>query len=101
MFTPPSVEERLRQVGDQSLVSWTIGPAASSPEEIANGQLFRERYLLPHLTTQSEYLMRLKTQARGAPVPPIKGIPILLFPGETQDEEECFCPLGASGASAE
>ena len=32
--------------------------------------------------------MRLQTQARGAPVPPIKGIPILLFPGETQDEED-------------
>ena len=88
VFTPPSVEERLRQVGDHSLVSWTIGPAASSPEEIANGQLFRERYLRPHFTTQSEYLMRLQTQARGAPVPPIKGIPILLFPGETQDEED-------------
>ena len=87
VFTPPGVEERLRQVGDQSLVSWTIGPAASSPEEIANGQLFRERYLLPHLTTQSECLMRLQMQARGAPVPPIKGITILLFPGETEDED--------------
>ena len=32
--------------------------------------------------------MRLNTQARGAPVPPIKGIPILLLPGETEDEEE-------------
>ena len=37
VFTPPSVEERLRQVGDQSLVSWNICTAASSPEEIANG----------------------------------------------------------------
>ena len=27
-------------------------------------------------------------QARGAPVPPIKGIPILLFVGETTDEED-------------
>ena len=32
--------------------------------------------------------MRLKTQARGAPVPLIKGIPILLLPGETEDEED-------------
>ena len=40
--------------------------------------------------------MRLQTQARGAPVPPIKGIPILLLPGETilllpgetEDEED-------------
>ena len=27
-------------------------------------------------------------QARGAPVPAIKGIPILLFAGETTDEED-------------
>ena len=27
-------------------------------------------------------------QARDAPVPPIKGIPILLFAGETKDEED-------------
>ena len=27
-------------------------------------------------------------QARGAPVPPIKGVPILLFAGETADEED-------------
>ena len=27
-------------------------------------------------------------QARGAPVPPIKGVPILLSAGETEDEED-------------
>ena len=27
-------------------------------------------------------------QARGAPVPPIKGVPILVFAGETTDEED-------------
>ena len=27
-------------------------------------------------------------QARGAPVPPIKGVPILLSAGETKDEED-------------
>ena len=87
-FTPLSVEERLRQAGGQSLVHWTIGPEASSPEEIANRQALRERYLAPCVTTQSQYLVRLQTQARGAPVPPMKGIPILLFSGDTIDEED-------------
>uniref|UniRef100_M4B6L5 Uncharacterized protein n=1 Tax=Hyaloperonospora arabidopsidis (strain Emoy2) TaxID=559515 RepID=M4B6L5_HYAAE len=43
VFTPPSVEERLRQTTDQSLATWTIGPVADSPEEGASGQALRER----------------------------------------------------------
>ena len=79
VFTPPSVKERLRQTTGQSLATWTIGPVATSPEEVASGQALRERYLEPYLTTQSQYKARLEMQARGAPVPPMKGIPILLF----------------------
>uniref|UniRef100_A0AAV1T5X4 Uncharacterized protein n=2 Tax=Peronospora matthiolae TaxID=2874970 RepID=A0AAV1T5X4_9STRA len=60
----------------------------STPEEVVNCQALRERYLEPHLTTQSQYKARLDIQARGAPVPPIKGIPILLLAGETVSEED-------------
>uniref|UniRef100_A0AAV1UWX5 Uncharacterized protein n=1 Tax=Peronospora matthiolae TaxID=2874970 RepID=A0AAV1UWX5_9STRA len=85
-FTSPSVEERLCQAAGQSLAMWIIGHRPKSPEEVASGQALRERYLEPHLTTQGQYKARLDMQARGAPVPPIKGIPILLSAGETERE---------------
>uniref|UniRef100_M4BAE5 Uncharacterized protein n=1 Tax=Hyaloperonospora arabidopsidis (strain Emoy2) TaxID=559515 RepID=M4BAE5_HYAAE len=88
VFTPSSVEEHLRQTTGQSLATWTIGPVAASAEEGASGQALRERYLEPSLTTQSQYKARLMLQARGAPVPPIKGVPILLSAGETKEEED-------------
>ena len=34
VFTPLSVEERLRQTIGQPLATWTIGPGATSPEEV-------------------------------------------------------------------
>ena len=55
---------------------------------MASGQALRERYLEPYLTTQSQYKARLEMQECGAPVPPIKGVPILLSAGETTDEED-------------
>uniref|UniRef100_A0AAV1UQU0 Uncharacterized protein n=1 Tax=Peronospora matthiolae TaxID=2874970 RepID=A0AAV1UQU0_9STRA len=86
--TSPSVAERLRQAADQSLATWIIGRMPKSPEEVASGQALRKRYLEPHLTTQDQYKTRLDMQAHGTPVPPIKGIPILLSAGETESEED-------------
>uniref|UniRef100_A0AAV1T1J2 Uncharacterized protein n=1 Tax=Peronospora matthiolae TaxID=2874970 RepID=A0AAV1T1J2_9STRA len=88
VFTPPSVEERLRQAAGQTLATWVIVHGPKTPEEVVSCQALRERYLMPHLTTQSQYKARLDMQARGTPVPPIKGIPILLFAGETVSEED-------------
>uniref|UniRef100_A0AAV1TRV3 Uncharacterized protein n=1 Tax=Peronospora matthiolae TaxID=2874970 RepID=A0AAV1TRV3_9STRA len=88
VYTPPSVEERLRQAANQTLATWVIGHGPKTPEEVVNCQALRERYLEPHLTTQSQYKARLAMQARGAPVPPIKGIPNILFAGETVREED-------------
>uniref|UniRef100_A0AAV1U0Y0 Uncharacterized protein n=1 Tax=Peronospora matthiolae TaxID=2874970 RepID=A0AAV1U0Y0_9STRA len=88
VFTPPSVEERLRQAAGQTLATWVIGHGPKTPEEVVSCQALRERYLEPHLTTQSQYKARLDMQARGAPVPPIKGIPIFLLAGETVSEED-------------
>uniref|UniRef100_A0AAV1TDF6 Uncharacterized protein n=1 Tax=Peronospora matthiolae TaxID=2874970 RepID=A0AAV1TDF6_9STRA len=88
VFTPPSVEERLRQAVGQTLTTWVIGRGPKTPQEVITFQAHRERYLEPHLTTQSQHKTRLDMQARGAPVPPIKGIPILLFAVETVREED-------------
>ena len=41
VFTPLSVEERLRQTTGQSLATWTIGPGAASAEEVESGQALR------------------------------------------------------------
>uniref|UniRef100_A0AAV1VJH8 Uncharacterized protein n=1 Tax=Peronospora matthiolae TaxID=2874970 RepID=A0AAV1VJH8_9STRA len=82
------VEERLRQAAGQALATWVIGHGPKTPEEVVSCQALRERYLEPHLTTQSQYKARLDMQARGAPVPPIKGIPILLLAGKTVRKED-------------
>ena len=87
-FTPLDVEERIRQTTGRSLATWAIGAEPTSSDEVASRQALRERYLQPHVTTLSQYKLRLDTQARGAPVPPMKGIPILLFAGESPEEED-------------
>uniref|UniRef100_M4BAS7 Uncharacterized protein n=1 Tax=Hyaloperonospora arabidopsidis (strain Emoy2) TaxID=559515 RepID=M4BAS7_HYAAE len=88
VFNLLSVEEHLRQTTGQTLATWVIGPVAASLEEGEIGQTLRERYLEPYMTTQSQYKARIEMQARGAPLPPIKGVPILLSAGETTDEED-------------
>ena len=43
VFTPLSLEERLRQTTGKYLASWTIGPAANMPEEVEVVRVLRER----------------------------------------------------------
>ena len=88
VFTPPSVEERIRQTTGRSLATWAIGAEPTTPDEVASRQVLREKYLEPHVMTQRQYKLRLETQARGAPVPPIKGIPILMSADEFPEEED-------------
>ena len=88
VLTPLSLEEHLRQTTGQSLASWTIGPAAKTPEEIEAGNVLRERYLVPYVMTTSQYKARILDQGHGVPVPPIRGIPVLLDVGELASEED-------------
>ena len=37
VFMPLSLEERFRQTTGQPLASWTIGQAASTPDEVESG----------------------------------------------------------------
>ena len=87
-FNPPTVEERQKEASGHSLSGWVIGPEAISPEDVATQTALRQRYLEAHITTQSQYLARLNRQGRGAPATSIKGVPILLFSGETEEEED-------------
>ena len=87
LFTPLDLKERIRQTTGHSLATWAIGAEPSSSDEVASRQVLCERYLEPFVTTQSQYKLRLDEQSRGAPVPPIKGISILLFAGESQEDE--------------
>uniref|UniRef100_A0AAV1T1A1 Uncharacterized protein n=1 Tax=Peronospora matthiolae TaxID=2874970 RepID=A0AAV1T1A1_9STRA len=43
VFTPPSVEERLRQAAGQTSATWVIGHGPKTPEEVVSCQALRER----------------------------------------------------------
>ena len=83
LFTPLGLEERIRQKTGHSQEMWAIGAEPSSSDDVASRQVLCERYSEPFSTTQSQYKLRLDAQARGAPVPPIIGIPILSFADES------------------
>ena len=69
--------QRLRQTVGLSLATWVVGPEAKSAEEVAVREALDVRYLEPTIFTLSGYKARLQKQARGVPVPPIKGVPVL------------------------
>uniref|UniRef100_A0AAV1U4M4 Uncharacterized protein n=2 Tax=Peronospora matthiolae TaxID=2874970 RepID=A0AAV1U4M4_9STRA len=88
VFTPPSVEERLRQAAGQTLATWVIGHGPKTPEEVVSCQALRERVPGAAPNDSKSIQGTPDMQARGAPVPPIKSIPILLLSGETVSEED-------------
>ena len=79
VFSTPDVEERLRQMESRSLLTCSIRPEATSPEDMAFRQAQQERYFEPFMTTQGQYKAHLESPARGISVRPIMDVPILLF----------------------
>ena len=57
----------------------------------------RERYLTPEATMISEYHIKLKEQARVASVPTQRTVPVLLYPGESEDEDDSTFTRWAHG----
>ena len=76
VFTPLSLEDRLRQTTGQSLASWTICPAANTPKEIETGRVLREQHLEPYVMTLSQYKVWILDHGHGVLVSLIKGIPV-------------------------
>ena len=82
------MEQRFRQKEDRILSTWSIGPAATSTEDIAFRKVLNKRYLEAFLTTQGKYKAHLDIIACGIPIRQIKGVPILLLVDELPEEKD-------------
>ena len=78
----------LRKFAGHPLTTWPTGREATTPEDIAERDALRERYLTPEAMTISECQLKLTEQARGASVPTQQSIPIVLYPGESEAEDD-------------
>ena len=78
----------LRKFAGQSLTTLPTGSETKTSDEIAERDTLKERYLTPEATTISEYQLKLTGQARGASVPTKRPIPVVLYPGESEVEND-------------
>ena len=85
-FKPLRVYVFLRKIAGQPLTDWPTGREATTPDDIAERDALRERYLTPEATTIIEYQLKLKEQAHGATVPTQRTIHVVLYPGESDAE---------------
>ncbi|GMF44984.1 unnamed protein product [Phytophthora fragariaefolia] len=81
-FQPRDPEETARHAASQLLNTCVIGPAARTPEELAQRTALRERFLTPQVAAHSEYRERLRVQGQRGSVPPMRTYPVVLQPGE-------------------
>ena len=70
------------------MTTWTTWREATTSDDIAERDALREKYLTPEATTISEYQLKLTEQARGASVPTQRTIPVVLYPGESEAEDD-------------
>ncbi|GMF41637.1 unnamed protein product [Phytophthora fragariaefolia] len=81
-FQPRDPAETARQAASQLLNTYVIGPAARTPEELAQRTALRERFLTPHVTSLSEYREQLRVQGQRGSVPPMRTYLVVLQPRE-------------------
>ncbi|GMF56374.1 unnamed protein product [Phytophthora fragariaefolia] len=79
----------------QLLNTYVIGPAARTPEELAQRSALRERFLTPQVTSLSEYRERLRVQGQRGSVPPMRTYPVVLQPGDDSTEYDARFELWA------
>ena len=70
------------------MTTWSIGREATTSDDIAERDAIRERYLTLEATTISEHQLKITEQARGASLPTQRTIPIVLYPGESEAEDD-------------
>ena len=83
-----SVDELLRKFARQPLTTSTTRRDATTSNDIAERDDLRERYVKPESTTISEYQIKLTEQARGASVPKQWTTLVVLYPGESEAEDD-------------
>ena len=87
-FKHSSVDELLRKFAGEPLTTCPTGREATTPDDIAELDALRGGYLTPEATTISEFQLKLTKQARGASVPTQRTIPVVLYPGESEAEDD-------------
>ncbi|GMF45640.1 unnamed protein product [Phytophthora fragariaefolia] len=85
-FQPRDPAETAHQAASQLLNTYVIGPAARTPEELAQRTALRERFLTPQVTSLSEYRERLRVQGQRGSVSPMRTYPVVLQPAEDSTE---------------
>ena len=70
------------------MTTWPTGREATTPDDIAERDDLRERYLTPEATTISEYQIKLREQARRASVPTQRTIPVFLYSSKSKAEDD-------------
>ena len=64
------------------------GREATTSDGIVERDALRERYLTPEPTTKYEYQIKVTEQARGASVPTQRTIPVVLYPGKSEADDD-------------
>ena len=78
----------LRKFAGQPLTTWPTGREATTSNDIAERDALREGHLTPEATTISEYQIKLTEQESGASVLKQRTIPVVLYPGNSEAEND-------------
>ncbi|KAG3057952.1 hypothetical protein PC122_g20856 [Phytophthora cactorum] len=81
-FQPLDPAETARRAAQQLLDTYVCGPSAATTDQQVRRHTLRERFLTQQVTTPQEYRERLQQQLHGQPVPAMRTVPVVVWPGE-------------------